>query len=436
MESFFHKHLVAHVNAEISTGAVRTPEGVLEYLSWTYLFRRLMANPDFYIDEDPAPDASIKNRVKAFLNQLVTSTVEQLLEHRCIERVEPLDDDEDWGLEGTTLGRVACVYYLAPATAAHFDTRLRQGGVNFKDVLVLLATASEFEPFPVRHNEDKHNEDLGLETPFGLADLDCTDDPSSPFFKVFLLLQCHIYNIALPVTDYVTDLKSCLDQCGRLLQALLDIAYSRGSLDGVKSALLVGQCLAQGSEPFTHNGLRDLPHAGDELFSRLRSGKMPITRLGELVDEWRTNSVEITALLRSVLKHQEASQLTAVLDIIPRVTASISVTPKPIKGHVKTDDGVLQIVVDVKWAHKPSKMKVYSKKVKKQREPGWVAIVYRDAELLLVQRIRRLDRVVSIRTVCRAVEANIEIRCCLVSDAYLGIDYECSKKLSLLGWGA
>jgi hypothetical protein len=46
----------------------------------------------------------------------------------------------------------------------------------------------------------------------------------SPHCKAFLLLQAHLFSLPLPITDYVTDLKSVLDQCIRILLCFLHIA--------------------------------------------------------------------------------------------------------------------------------------------------------------------------------------------------------------------
>lgn len=37
-----------HLNAEIVAGTIRTCQEALDYLTWTYFFRRLIQNPAFY----------------------------------------------------------------------------------------------------------------------------------------------------------------------------------------------------------------------------------------------------------------------------------------------------------------------------------------------------------------------------------------------------
>lgn len=73
-----------HINAEIVGGTVQTKQGILDYLTWTYFFRRLLKNPSYYTLE------GIENEdVNRFLSQLVQETLEILQEAGCIE----IDDD-------------------------------------------------------------------------------------------------------------------------------------------------------------------------------------------------------------------------------------------------------------------------------------------------------------------------------------------------------
>lgn len=47
----------------------------------------------------------------------------------------------------------------------------------------------------------------------------------SPHTKAFLLLQAHFSRLPLPCVDYITDLKSVLDQAIRIIQVCVIILY-------------------------------------------------------------------------------------------------------------------------------------------------------------------------------------------------------------------
>lgn len=48
--------------------------------------------------------------------------------------------------------------------------------------------------------------------------------------KTLILLQAHFSHLKMPCSDYITDLKSVLDQSIRVLQAMIDISAESGYL--------------------------------------------------------------------------------------------------------------------------------------------------------------------------------------------------------------
>jgi antiviral helicase SLH1 len=91
-----------------------------------------------------------------------------------------------------------------------------------------MSRAIEYDELPVRHNEDLINETLSANLPFqghsfGLPMWD-------PHVKAFLLLQAHMSRIDLPITDYVGEQTSVLDQAIRIVQASIDVLTELGYL--------------------------------------------------------------------------------------------------------------------------------------------------------------------------------------------------------------
>jgi Sec63 Brl domain len=151
-------------------------------------------------------------------------------------------------------------------------------------VLTCLCGAAEYDELPVRHNEDKYNADLsaqvglrsfvlGLGHPQELRSvllrswsstlhfsMHCdvcvlrapqvrwpinvrhADDPHC---KASLLLQAHLGGVALPISDYVTDTKTVLDNSLRVLQAMIEIAAEARWLDTALTAMALVQALMQ-----------------------------------------------------------------------------------------------------------------------------------------------------------------------------------------------
>ena len=77
-------------------------------------------------------------------------------------------------------------------------------------IVHLVSECEEFAEVPVRHSEDGVNESWASALNWRSSTLAA----NSPHLKVFLLLQAWMQRAPLPVTDYVTDTKSVLDQVG------------------------------------------------------------------------------------------------------------------------------------------------------------------------------------------------------------------------------
>lgn len=80
VESNLLEVLPDHVNAEIVAGTVPTQMQLVEYLTWTYLFRRLHENPSYY---NFNCKVTLKN-VNLYLTALVNRVVEELVKSRCV----------------------------------------------------------------------------------------------------------------------------------------------------------------------------------------------------------------------------------------------------------------------------------------------------------------------------------------------------------------
>jgi activating signal cointegrator complex subunit 3 len=89
----------------------------------------------------------------------------------------------------------------------------------------------------VRHNEDKLNVVLSGIVRWPVNTCLCDD----PHTKANLLLQAHLSRLPLPITDYVTDLRTVLDNSLRLLQAMIDVAAHQGWLSTTTATIHLAQ---------------------------------------------------------------------------------------------------------------------------------------------------------------------------------------------------
>jgi activating signal cointegrator complex subunit 3 len=88
VESSLLTVLPDHLNAEIVAGTVQTKQDALDYLTWTYFFRRLLKNPTYYKLDTLEPED-----VNSFLSDLVQQALNVLGEAYCISMDEVSDDN-------------------------------------------------------------------------------------------------------------------------------------------------------------------------------------------------------------------------------------------------------------------------------------------------------------------------------------------------------
>mgnify|MGYP002384779190 CR=1 FL=1 len=163
VESSLHEQLHNHLNAEVAAGSIASVADAVDWLSWTFYFRRLLINPSYYGLDDATPAGA-----KAHLLRLIRATLRDLQAAQCVV----LDADAAGtsansageasaagAVETTSLGAIAAYYYLHYKTIALFCQRLSPQS-SLQALLDAVCRAQEYAEMPVRHNEDVMNGDM------------------------------------------------------------------------------------------------------------------------------------------------------------------------------------------------------------------------------------------------------------------------------------
>ncbi|KAM0484378.1 hypothetical protein ACHAPX_001801 [Trichoderma viride] len=224
VESSLHKVLDNHICAEISAETIMNKQDALDYLTWTFFFRRLHKNPSYYGLEISAEEHSTiaaQMQANEYMIEMVEKSLGELEDSKCVESFPNGDVDP------TPLGKIMSYYYLSHKTIRHLVHNIKPNA-SFLHVLSWMCHATEYDELPVRHNEDLVNDVLSQNLPFSgnSFNLPMWD----PHVKSFLLLQAFMSRIELPVADYVGDQTSVLDQAIRILQASIDVITEMGYL--------------------------------------------------------------------------------------------------------------------------------------------------------------------------------------------------------------
>ncbi|RWS31343.1 Activating signal cointegrator 1 complex subunit 3-like protein [Leptotrombidium deliense] len=232
VESSLKAVLAEHLNAEIVAGTVSTKQDCIDYMTWTYFFRRILKNPSYYGLDNVEPQ-----NLNKFLTELIDTTVSELIESYCLE----IDLEDERTLIPTAFGRITSYYYLQHKTVRMLNEQLIDDSLDFQSLLNIISKCHEFNELPVRHNEEILNADLSKDCRYTVNDLSF-DNPNT---KAFLLFQAHFSQLELPCSDYLTDLKSVLDQSIRIIQAMIDIVAMKGFLSTTLKLMIVMQMITQ-----------------------------------------------------------------------------------------------------------------------------------------------------------------------------------------------
>ena len=233
LESHLHEFLTDHINAEISSGSLTSKLLCVEYIKWTYFFKRLVKNPSYY----GLKEANNAKALNEYLKNLINNVLEELEKAGCIKI-----DDKDDTIKCTFLGDLASFYYTNYRTARDFNEKLKSN-LSIFELMTILCYAKEYEGIPVRHTEDILNKELAQDLP--LKDIKL--DYQSQYVKSIILIQAHLSRVPMPISDYILDLKTVLDNSIRLLLIMADICYNKGKcLDSLLNILLLIQMIMQG----------------------------------------------------------------------------------------------------------------------------------------------------------------------------------------------
>lgn len=246
VESSLHTVLDNHLCAEVSAETVLTKQDALDYLTWTFFFRRLHKNPSYYglqLSAEEHSTMAAQQMANDYMVEMVSKSLDELAKSQCVE-VFPNGD-----VESTPMGKIMSYYYLSHTTIRHLVHHAK-AQASFLDVLSWMCRATEYDELPVRHNEDLVNDTLSANLPFpghsfGLPMWD-------PHVKAFLLLQAHMLRIDLPITDYVGDQTSVLDQAIRIIQASIDVLTELGHLSSCMQMIRLMQCIKCARWPTDH----------------------------------------------------------------------------------------------------------------------------------------------------------------------------------------
>ena len=261
VESALPSALHDHLNAEVVNEVVLSMQDALDYLTWTFLYRRCQSNPNFYGLPNVTPAV-----LTDYLSELVESTVSDLAASQCIS----YDEAGGGGVAPLNLGMIASYYYTAYSTLEVFASSLT-AKTKLRGALEVLCQASEFSALlPCRGGEERALRALSLHVPVPLPPTPSAAAAtggsgavsfSDPHTKANLLLQAHLTRRALGSAELESDLSAVLTRALPLLCAMVDVISSEGWLKPALAVMELCQSCVQGMWADKDPLLLQLPHA-------------------------------------------------------------------------------------------------------------------------------------------------------------------------------
>ena len=364
VESSLNKVLDNHLGAEVSAGVITTKQDALDYLTWTFFFRRLHKNPTYYgleISAEEHKDNQLVARQAAadYMITLVDKSLDDLAESDCVL----VHNNGD--VDSTPFGKIMSYYYLSHLTIRKFLLKARKTpATTFADALAWISSATEFDDLPVRHNEDLINAELAKNLPLDTEGLMDNLPMWDPHVKAFLLLQAFMSRIDLPISDYVGDQISVLDQGIRIIQAGIDLMTELNRFDAVVQMVRLLQCMKSARWPEDYP-LSILPGV-HEIFDDRLEGKVPkdLVTMAVLASRHGAKTVDGLLNVLGVKAQSTRAAFSKAVNALPDITLAAN-----------GDTANLQVSVKRGNRLQNPEARIYAPKFPKPQNEGYFVLV-------------------------------------------------------------
>ena len=258
VESHLDHCLHDHFNAEIVTKIIENKQDAVDYLTWTFLYRRMSQNPNYYNLQGVSHRHLSDN-----LSELVENTLSDLEQSKCIS----IEDEMD--ITPLNLAMIAAYYYINYTTIELFSMSLN-AKTKIRGLIEIISNAAEYESIPIRRHEDNTLKQLLPKVQYKPQNVRYTD----PHMKTNLLLQAHLSRLQLPA-ELASDTEQILSKVVRLIQACVDVLSSNGWLSPALAAMELAQMVTQAMWS-RDSYLKQLPHFGSDLIKKCAE-KVPLS---------------------------------------------------------------------------------------------------------------------------------------------------------------
>jgi pre-mRNA-splicing helicase BRR2 len=251
LESQLRINLHDHLNTEIVTGVIDTKQEAVDYLTWTFFYRRLHLNPNYY-----GLSGNSNRHISSYLSELVETILEDLSHSGCI-----IIQTNNWNIVSSNFGRISSHYCIKYTTIEMFKASLHAESRQ-RGIIEILCASTEFEHITIRKGEKMIIDKIISTVPFLSQSLRISESQR----KTLSLLVAQFSRLEIQ-GDLKTDLKDVLLVARKLISALVDVVASLGLVKPLLSAMELSQMLTQGQWS-SDSPLIQLPHMNRDFINR------------------------------------------------------------------------------------------------------------------------------------------------------------------------
>ncbi|EEF43588.1 U520, putative [Ricinus communis] len=405
VESHLHHFLHDNFNAEVVAGVIENKQDAVDYLTWTFMYRRLTQNPNYYNLQGVS-----HRHLSDHLSELVENTLSDLEASKCVAI------EEDMDLSPLNLGMIASYYYISYTTIERFSSSLTSK-TRMKGLLEILASASEYAQLPIRPGEEEVLRRLINHQRFSFENPRYSD----PHVKANVLLQAHFSRHSVG-GNLALDQREVLLSSSRLLQAMVDVISSNGWLSLALLAMEVSQMVTQGMWE-RDSMLLQLPHFTKELAKKCQEnpGKSieTVFDLVEMEDDERRELLQMS--------NSELLDVVRFCNRFPNIDMSYEVMDG--EDVRMGDDITLQVTLERDLEGRTEVGPVDAARYPKAKEEGWWLVVgdTKSNQLLAIKRVslQRKSKV-KLEFAAPSETGRKSYTLYFMCDSYLGCDQEYS----------
>ena len=414
---------------EIFNGIVKNKQECLNYLTWSFFYRRIEKNPNYY---------ELKSRNKNDLNEFLSVLIENVLND--LEKNNMIFIENN-NIKITNLGKCAsfyCVGYDSINLLNNSFEEIKGKKINLQIFFEIIKNCFEFDFIEINKNDVKIlneilNENVNNKNFFNFL----TDEIkkitnknnnenvfilNDPHNKSLILLLCYFNRIYInPLVQ--KDLEKVVLISNRIILSLVDILSSKNMLKECLLAMQISQMLIQAMF-INQNSLMQLPYFNNDLIKKCVENK--INDINDLIN---MNDNERNELLNN-FNEEMMNEIAEICNRIPNIEMKIKINKKTFKiNEIATVE--INLIRDVDDDVNVLS-NVHSNFFPGVKEENWWIVVCLMNKIVVIKRIN----------FCKKINLNVEFKIeneignflykiYLICDSWIGCDLEESFNIEI-----